>query len=150
MLKDEKTDELKDSDKVRRFPILKKAVHRSYPLQSLLNPLTTSHPDEDSGDLLNEANQSKECDELNKVKGLNKQNEINELNESKRLNEIDKGNSSSSNSSSDEEIATPLAFRSEKVLNKQDVEASQNQTMLNRGFNSSCVRYSLKKHSFVC
>lgn len=146
--------ELKDSDQRHRSRMQKKAVHVSYPLQSLLNPLTSQN-DEDSDELSSEASPSKDQNRSNK---LNEQNELNGLNESNGLSGLsglveplgEDELSTSSSSSSSEEIATPLAIRSEKVMNKQDVEASANRTMLSRGFNSNCVRYSFPKHCFVC
>ena len=146
--------ELKDSDQRHRSRMQKKAAHVSSPLQSLLNPLTSQN-DEDSDELSSEASPSKDQNRSNK---LNEQNELNGLNESNGLSGLsglveplgEDELSSSSSSSSSEEIATPLAIRSEKVLNKQDVEASENRTMLSRGFNSNCVRYSFPKHCVVC
>ena len=146
--------ELKDSDQRHRSRMQKKAAHVSSPLQSLLNPLTSQN-DEDSDELSSEASPSKDQNRSNK---LNEQNELNGLNESNGLSGLsglveplgEDELSTSSSSSSSEEIATPLAIRSEKVLNKQDVEASENRMMLNRGFNSNCVRYSFPKHCVVC
>ena len=142
-------DELKDSDQRHRSRMQKKAVHVSSPLQSLLNPLTSQN-DEDSDELSSEASPSKDQNRSNE------QNEPNELNEQNGLSGLSGlveplgEDELSSTSSSSEEIATPLAIRSEKVMNKQDVEASENRTMLSRGFNSNCVRYSFPKHCFVC
>ena len=153
--------ELKDSDQRHRSRMQKKAVHVSSPLQSLLNPLTSQN-DEDSDELSSEASPSKdhngsnELNELNESNGLSGLNESNELNESNGLSGLSGlveplgEDELSSTSSSSEEIATPLAIRSEKVMNKQDAEASENRTMLSRGFNSNCVRYSFPKHCVVC
>ena len=146
--------ELKDPDQRHRSRMQKKAAHVSSPLQFSLNPLTSQN-DEDSDELSSEASPSKDQNRSNK---LNEQNELNGLNESNGLSGLsglveplgEDELSSSSSSSSSEEIATPLAIRSEKVLNKQDVEASENRTMLSRGFNSNCVRYSFPKHCVVC
>ena len=147
--------ELKDPDQRHRSRMQKKAAHVSSPLQSLLNPLTSQN-DEDSDELSSEASPSKDQNRSNK---LNEQNELNGLNESNGLSGLsglveplgeDELSTSSSSSSSSEEIATPLAIRSEKVLNKQDVEASENRMMLSRSFNSNCVRYSFPKHCVVC
>ena len=141
--------ELKEADQHDRSKMQKKATHVSYPLQSLLNPLTRQN-DEDSDEPSSEASQSNDNDRPNELSGLN---ELHGLNEPNGLNEPfgeDEVASSSSSSSSSEEIATPLAIRSEKVMNQQDVEASENRTMLRRGFNSNCVRYSFPKHCFVC
>ena len=152
--------ELKEADQHGRSKMQKKATHVSYPLQSLLNPLTSQN-DEDSDEPSSEASQSNDNDRPNvssELNGLNEPSGLNELNESSGLNEPNGLNeplgedevASSSSSSSSEEIATPLAIRSEKVMNQQDVEASENRTMLRRGFNSNCVRYSFPKHCFVC
>lgn len=146
--------ELKDSDQRHRSRMQKKASHVSSPLQSLLNPLTSQN-DEDSDELSSEASPSKDQNRSNE---LNEQNELNGLNESNGLSGLsglveplgEDELSTSSSSSSSEEIATPLAIRSEKVMNKQDVEASENRTMLSRSFNSNCVRYSFPKHCVVC
>ena len=146
--------ELKDPDQRHRSRMQKKAAHVSSPLQSLLNPLTSQN-DEDSDELSSEASPSKDQNRSNE---LNEQNELNGLNESNVLSGLsglveplgEDELSTSSSSSSSEEIATPLAIRSEKVLNKQDVEASENRMMLSRSFNSNCVRYSFPKHCVVC
>lgn len=53
-------------------------------------------------------------------------------------------------SSSDEEIATPLATQHIVRESPQDVIASQNKTALSRGFNSSCILYSVKRGSCNC
>lgn len=55
-----------------------------------------------------------------------------------------------SSSSSDEEIATPLATQHIVRESPQDVIASQNKTALSRGFNSSCILYSVKRGSCDC
>lgn len=55
-----------------------------------------------------------------------------------------------SSSSSDEEIATPLATQRIVRESPQDVMASQNKTALSRGFNSSCILYSVKRGSCDC
>ena len=159
--------ELKDSDQRHRSRMQKKAVHVSSPLQSLLNPLISQN-DEDSDELSSEASPSKDhngSNELNESNKLNESNELNEQNKSNDLNDLNESNGLSglsglveplgedelsTSSSSSEEIATPLAIRSEKVMNKQDAEASENRTMLSRGFNSNCVRYSFPKHCVVC
>ena len=140
--------ELKDPDQRHRSRMQKKAAHVSSPLQFLLNPLTSQN-DEDSDELSSEASPSKDQNRSNK---LNEQNESNGLSGLSGLVEPlgEDELSSSSSSSSSEEIATPLAIRSEKVLNKQDVEASENRMMLSRSFNSNCVRYSFPKHCVVC
>ena len=144
--------ELKDPDQRHRSRMQKKAAHVSSPLQFLLNPLTSQN-DEDSDELSSEASPSKDQNRSNK---LNEQNELNGLNESNGLSGLSGlveplgEDELSSTSSSSEEIATPLAIRSEKVMNKQDAEASENRTMLSRGFNSNCVRYSFPKHCVVC
>lgn len=146
--------ESKDSDQRHRSRMQKKAVHVSHPLQALLNPLTSQN-DEDSDELSSEASQSKDQNRSNEMNESNGLSELNDLNESNGLSGLveppgEDELSSSSSSSSSEEIATPLAIRSEKVMNEQDVEASENRTMLSRGFNSNCVRYSFPKHCFVC
>lgn len=140
--------ELKDPDQRHRSRMQKKAAHVSSPLQFLLNPLTSQN-DEDSDELSSEASPSKDQNRSNK---LNEQNESNGLSGLSGLVEPlgEDELSTSSSSSSSEEIATPLAIRSEKVLNKQDVEASENRMMLSRSFNSNCVRYSFPKHCVVC
>lgn len=163
---------LKESDSNYLSKILKKDTQSSFPLQSLLNSLR-NQSDEDSDALSSETSESSEDGLLNGLNASTKANEpreTKETHESKESNESTKPNQpdepnvinqpnqptqpdapldSDESSSSLEEIATPLAVRSEKTLNKQDWEASQNRTMLSRGFNSSCVRYSLKKN-YVC
>ena len=145
--------ESKDPDQRHRSRMQKKAVHVSHPLQALLNPLTSQN-DEDSDELSSEASQSKDQNRSNEMNESNGLSELNDLNASYGLSGLveppGEDELTSSSSSSSEEIATPLAIRSEKVMNEQDVEASENRTMLSRGFNSNCVRYSFPKHCFVC
>ena len=94
-------------------------------------------------------NKPNEPNVINQPNHPNEPNEPNVINQPNQPTQPDEPLDSDESSSSLEEIATPLAVRSEKTLNKQDWEASQNRTMLSRSFNSSCVRYSLKKN-YVC